>query len=248
MIVLKNLYGGYDKTPVLQDISLAIPRGSFFTLAGPNGSGKSTLLKTIGGLLTPTEGEIYVNQKPLEEYTPKELAKLLTYLPQGKTTPQMTVEQLVLHGRFPYMGYPRGYTKEDREITQNALETLGLTPYAHQSLATLSGGMRQKVYLAMALCTQSECLLLDEPTTYLDIAHQIALMELLEELCKQGKTVVAVLHDLPLAFSYSHQVGIVKKGQLVGVGTPEELCQGDTLKNTFGVTLGCTENNRYYYK
>lgn len=241
MIEWKNTSVGYGGEPVLRDVNLRFPRGQVTVLLGPNGCGKSTLLKAIPGLSHRMAGEILVDGKPIEVYTPQALARQVSYLPQTRRVPDMTVERLVLHGRFPYLSYPRRYGKEDHAIAQAAMEQVGITEFAGTPLQKLSGGTRQKAYIAMALAQDTDAVLLDEPNTHLDIAHQLQLMTLCRDLANRGKAVVLVLHDLNLALSHADQVAVLFGGAVIARGTPEEVWESGALERAFGVKVLRTE-------
>lgn len=221
----------------MRDVSLTFRPGEVLGVIGPNGSGKSTLLKTALGLQPKTGGTIILDGVPLEDRKPKEVARKLSYLPQSRRIPDITAWRLVLHGRFPYLGYPRRYRPEDYAAAQRALETAGALPLADRFLKTLSGGQRQKVYLAMALAQESGTILMDEPTTYLDVAHQLQVTALARQLAERGKAVALVLHDLPLAFRTADRLAVLRDGGLAAAGAPEELYGSGVIQETFGVKL-----------
>jgi iron complex transport system ATP-binding protein len=214
---------------------LRFARGGVTVLIGPNGCGKSTLIKTAAGLLRPVSGEVLIEDKPLTAHTPKELARRIAYLPQSRQLPAITAERMVLHGRFPYLGYPRRYRAEDYEAAQRALESVGAAGLRQREMTALSGGERQKVYLAMALAQDTPAVLMDEPTTYLDIDRQLEVMRLATLLRRQGKAVVMVLHDLNLAFRFADTLHLMREGQLVCSGTPEQLSGSGALEEVFHV-------------
>ena len=228
MVELKHLSAGYGEKTVLHDISLTFPAGTVTAIIGPNGCGKSTLLKAIAGLLSPTSGEILVEEPRSQN---------VAYLPQSRRLPEMTAGRLVLHGRFPWLGWPRRYRAEDYAIAKKAMERRGVAEFADTPLSELSGGTRQKCYLAMALAQDAPTILLDEPTSFLDIAHQLLLLELCRELAREGRAVVLVLHDLPLALQYADRVAVLDAGRLLSLGTPEEIMSTDILQTTFGVRV-----------
>lgn len=228
MVELKHLSAGYGEKTILHDISLTFPAGTVTAVVGPNGCGKSTLLKAIAGLLPPTSGEVLAEE-------PR--AQHVAYLPQSRRLPEMTASRLVLHGRFPWLGWPRRYRAEDYAIAQKAMERLGVAESSDTPLTELSGGTRQKCYLAMALAQDAPTILLDEPTSYLDIAHQLKLMELCRELASEGRAIVLVLHDLPLALQYADRVAVMDAGRLLVLGTPEEIMSTSILQTTFGVQV-----------
>lgn len=237
MIEFQNLTAGYAGTPVLRDISLTIPEGEVTAILGPNGCGKSTLFKTLPGLSQILEGRVLVGGKPLDSYDSVSLARQVAWLPQTRRVPEMTVEQLVLHGRFPWLRYPRRYRAEDWAIAKDAMAQAGVSEYAHTPLDRLSGGTRQRVYLAMALAQDTGAVLLDEPNAFLDIAHQLRLMELCRELAARGKAVAVVLHDLNLALEHAHRVAVLSYGQLLAQGTPEEVYTSGALEQAFAVKI-----------
>lgn len=228
MLKLRHLTAGYGEKTILHDISLDFPPGTVTAILGPNGCGKSTLLKAAAGLLPLSGGEILA---------PEPRVRHIAYLPQSRTVPEMTVRQLVLHGRFPWLGWPRIYRAEDQAAADEALRRLGIAELANLPLSALSGGTRQKCYLAMALAQGADTLLLDEPTSFLDIGCQLDLMALCRELADQGKAVAVVLHDLPLALGHGDRVAVLEKGHLLALGAPEEIRSSGILDQTFGVRV-----------
>ena len=237
MITIKNLCGGYGDKEILHQISLNLEPGKVTALIGPNGCGKSTLLKTLVGINAFREGEILVNDRSIKEMSPRELAKSVAYLPQNKKIPDISVLRLVLHGRFAYLNYPRKYSTEDIRIAKEALHWAGLEDLAEENMAHLSGGMQQKVYIAMALAQNADMILLDEPTTYLDVAQQLKLLDMTKQLAGEGKGVVLVLHDLSLGLRTADTVVLMQDGQVVSVGTPEEIYESGRLQEVFGVQI-----------
>ena len=237
MITIQNLCGGYDHKEVLHQISLNLEPGKVTALIGPNGCGKSTLLKTLVGINPSTAGEILVNGRSIKEMQPRDLAKSVAYLPQNKKTPDISVLRLVLHGRFAYLNYPRKYSTEDIRIAKEALRWAGLEELAEENVAHLSGGMQQKVYVAMALAQNADMILLDEPTTYLDVAQQLKMLNMAKKLATEGKGVVLVLHDLSQALRTADRVVLMQEGRLVSVGTPEEIYESGRLQEVFGVQI-----------
>jgi len=249
VLEIQNLSSGYPNHPVLQNISLTFPKGSVTVIAGPNGCGKSTLLKALAGIL-PSSGSLTLSGEDLGQLTPREMARRIAYLPQNRTVPEITARRLVLHGRFPYLSYPRRYRREDEDIADAAMKRLGIEDLAQRSLASLSGGQRQKVYIAMALAQDTPVVLLDEPNTYLDIAHQIRMMELARLLAEEGKAVVLVLHDLTMALEWADRLVVMGEGTVLTQGTPEEVFQSGCLSQAFGVTVNRMETEqgwKYYY-
>ena len=250
MIELQNLRAGYPGHEVLHGVSLTFPPGKVLALIGPNGCGKSTLLKASIGLLPKAGGEVLLDGTPLERYRPKQIAQRVAYLSQSRPVPDITAQRMVLHGRFPYLSYPRRYRPEDFAAVSQALAWADAADLADIPLPKLSGGQRQKVYLAMALAQDTQTILMDEPTTYLDVRHQLEIMDVARRLAVQGKSVVLVLHDLCMALQCADQVAVLSEGQLVQAGTSEEIYSSGVLGRVMGVTLRRTETEagwRYFY-
>lgn len=237
MITIKNLCGGYGDKEILHQVSMHLEPGKVIALIGPNGCGKSTLLKTLVGINSFHEGEILINGQNIKEMPSRELAKSVAYLPQNKKTPDISVLRLVLHGRFAYLNYPRKYSAEDIRIAKEALRWAGLEDLAEENVAHLSGGMQQKVYIAMALAQNADMILLDEPTTYLDVAQQLKLLEMTKQLADEGKGIVLVLHDLSQALRTADTVVLLQEGRVVSIGTPEEIYASGRLQEVFGVQI-----------
>lgn len=228
MVELQHITAGYGGSPILHDISLSFPPGTLTAIVGPNGCGKTTLLKTAAGLLTPSGGTLQA---------PEPRSRHIAYLPQTRPLPEMTALRLVLHGRFPWLPWPRRYGPGDDAIARSALRQMGVEDLAEQPLSALSGGTRQKVYLAMALAQDAGTILLDEPTSFLDIGAQLELMALLKDLASQGRAVAAVLHDLPLALSHADRIAVLEEGRLLTLDTPQSLCASGLLDRVFGIRI-----------
>ena len=243
MLELKNLSVGYDGRYVIRNVNLIFEPGMIYTIIGKNGSGKSTLLKSCSGLLTPKVGSVLLDGKELSKYAANQRAQKISYLSQSTNTPNITVERLLAHARFPHLSYPKKLRDEDIRIIYRALGDMKAQCFIHSSLRELSGGERQRVYLAMQLAQDTPILLLDEPTTYLDIEYQLSLMELLQKLKAQGKTIIMVLHDLEQALKYSDQIIAVDAGKDIYTGTPEEILADGTLKKIFHVDVQRNEYN-----
>lgn len=237
MLELRRVSVGYGKRAVLHDLSLSLMRGELLAVIGPNGCGKSTLLKTALGLLAPKKGSILLDGMSLEKMRRGEIAKKLSYLSQGRAVPDMTVRELVLLGRYPHTGHPFGYGRADMAIANAAISRMQLSSHADEPISRLSGGMRQKAYLAMALAQEAEGILLDEPTSSLDIGSTVILMQTLRTLATEGHTICAVLHDLPLAFTYAHRVAVMKDGALLAVGEPADPAVLSATEYALGVSL-----------
>ena len=249
MLDIRNLSAGYPGNPVLRDISLSIPEGAVTVIIGPNGSGKSTLLKALAGIL-PASGSVRLEGLELLELSGRELAKKVAFLPQNRAVPEITAKNLVLHGRFPYLSYPRRYRPEDHKAAEAAMAKMGISDLADRSLATLSGGQRQKVYIAMALAQDTPVVLLDEPNTFLDISHQLQMMDQAKALAADGKTVVLVLHDLAMALECGDSLVILSRGQCLFQGSAEETFRSGCLDRAFRVAVKRFRTEagwKYYY-
>ena len=237
MIRLHNVSAGYGGKAVIHGISLSLEPGKVTAVIGPNGCGKSTLLKTITGILPVTDGEVLFHDIPSARLSPLETARQVAYLPQNRHVPDISALSMVLHGRFPYLSFPRRYRPEDYEAARRALEWAGLDNAAQESMHRLSGGMQQGVFLAMALAQDTETILMDEPMTFLDIAHQLHTLELARQLAAQGKAVVMVLHDLSQALSIADTVAVMEQGHLRCISSPDTLFADTTLAEVFGVEV-----------
>lgn len=237
MIELKNVCAGYEGKTVLHHANVTFEAGKITVLVGSNGCGKSTLLKTIVRINPHSSGEIFVNGISVEKMNSKELARNVAYLAQNKKAPDISVLKMVLHGRFTHLGYPRRYRPQDMEIAKKALKWAGMEAEADKIVSKLSGGMQQKVYIAMALAQDADTILMDEPTTYLDVAHQLRLMEMARQLAKEGKAVVMVLHDLTQALEIADKVIVLKDGVISAQGTADEVFESGSLKEAFHVEI-----------
>lgn len=247
MIELKNVSAGYGNKSVLGGMTVSFEKGKLTSIIGVNGCGKSTLLKAILGILPLSGGEIVIDGTDLDSLRGTALAKKVAYLSQGKSTPDMTVGQLVLHGRFPYLSYPRRYRQADREAARKAMEDVGIAHLADKPLFALSGGMRQNAYIAMALAQDTDYIFLDEPTTYLDIAHQLELMKLLKGLAEKGKGIITVMHDLPLAFDFSDRIAVIRDGTAVAQAPPSEIYGSSVIQEIFGVKTERSADHKFHY-
>ena len=237
MIAIKDLYSGYGDDDILKGVSLNILNNKLTVIAGPNGCGKSTLLKTISGIIKKTSGSIFIDDVDLSNISPLDRAKRIAYLSQNRSVPDIAVKNLVLHGRFPYLSYPRSYRAEDREPVDMALERMGIEGLRDKMVSELSGGERQKVYIAMALAQGSDYLLLDEPTTFLDISHQFQLLDLAKELCSENKSVVMVLHNLESALSIADSFILLDKGKLLFEGSVDDIYSSKLIDKVFNVEI-----------
>lgn len=232
-----NVVAGYDRTIIINNIDLVIPSNKISVIIGANACGKSTLLKTLARLIKPFSGEIVLDGKQISTIPPKQLARVLGLLPQSPVVPEgITVSDLVSRGRYPYQSFLKGMGKKDYAAVEEALEIMGITGLANRSVDELSGGQRQRVWIAMALAQQTDILLLDEPTTFLDITYQIEILDLLTDLNrKRGTTIVMVLHDINLSARYADYIFAVQNGNLVSRGAPSEIITEDLMKQVFGL-------------
>lgn len=235
MINLQNLAFSYGKKPFIGNFSCNFPDGRITALLGPNGSGKSTLVRLCAGLLRPASGDILINSREIRDYSPRQLARELAFLPQSRPTPPLRVRTLVENGRFPHLGLTRKLSAADTEAVDNALEAVGLTGMADRELTTLSGGERQKAYVAMLIAQGAQHLLLDEPTTYLDVAHQLELMQLMRTLKSQGRCIIMVMHDIDLAMQYCDDILVMRGGSLIYSGPASGLLHSGAIEAAYGV-------------
>ena len=232
-----HIVAGYDKKVIIDGINITIPRNKISVIIGANGCGKSTLLKTLSRLIQPASGEILLAEENLSDLAPKQFAKILGLLPQSPVAPEgITVADLVGRGRFPYQSFFKGLSKTDYEAVEEALEIMGITELANHCINELSGGQRQRVWIAMALAQQTDILLLDEPTTFLDISYQVEILDLLTELNrKRGTTIVMVLHDINLSARYADYLFALHRGKLISEGAPSDIITVALMKQVFNL-------------
>lgn len=234
-LTTEAIAAGYDATPILSDVSLAVADGKMTVLVGPNGSGKSTLLKTMARILTPKGGQVLLDGKSIHGSKSRDVARKMGILPQGPIAPEgLTVRELVGQGRFPHQGLMRQWTRQDEEAVEKAMATALVTEFADRPVDSLSGGQRQRCWIAMVLAQETDLLLLDEPTTFLDLKVQVDLMELLADLAHGGgRTLVVVLHELSLAAAYADHLVMMKDGRIACEGAPESIFTAERLKAVF---------------
>ncbi len=238
LLFLDRVVFQFADTPILQEVSLGLEPGSFLGLVGPNGSGKTTLLRLAAGLLKPTTGRVTLDGRPMERMNRGEIARRLALLPQNPNLPApFTAWEVVMMGRTPFRGFLARESATDRAITERAMELARCRHLADRRMEDLSGGERQRVMVARALAQQPEVLLLDEPTTHMDLKHQIAITELVAELVQGGLTAAGVFHDLNLAASYCTHLAVLSRGRLVAVGSPVEVLTPSLVSEVFQVDL-----------
>ena len=237
MIELKNVTAGYGGKAVVEDVTLNFPMGEVTVLLGPNGSGKSTLLKAALGLIPAMGGAICYDGVDIQRLSRKEIARQAAFLTQSRNTPSIQALKMVMHGRFPYLSYPRRYGAEDYEIACQAMDATHSRQHKNMNVSELSGGQRQGVYLAMALAQDTKTVFMDEPTTYLDVSRQLEIIETARNLARQGKAVVLVLHDLSLALRWADRVAVFREGKLEALGRPEKIMDSGVLDRVFQVNI-----------
>ena len=237
MLNAKNLKIGYDDRIIIENLSLSIEKGQVTSIIGPNGCGKSTLLKTLSRMIPFVSGEVLLEGTNLKKIKNKVISQKICLLSQHNNAPgDLTVEQLVYYGRLPHKKWYESRTKVDQELVDWAIEQTGLTHYKEKPIGSLSGGERQRAYIAQALCQKPDILLLDEPTTYLDISYQLDLMELVREINKKlNITVVMVLHELNQASRYSDRLIIMKKGEIISDGNPNDVINPEVIEKVYQI-------------
>ncbi|MFC4303220.1 ABC transporter ATP-binding protein [Cohnella boryungensis] len=233
----RELTVSYGNQFIFQDLNLSIGKGKITALIGANGCGKSTLLRTMARLLKPREGNVLLEGRSIAALPTKDVAKRMALLPQGPSAPEgLTVLQLVKQGRYPYQSWLHQWSKEDERHVRHALETTGLTELAERKVDSLSGGQRQRAWIAMVLAQGTEIVLLDEPTTYLDLTHQIEALDLLYELYeREGRTIVMVLHDINLACRYAHHLVAIRDQKVFVEGPPEQVVTSEMIESVFNM-------------
>ncbi|KKB12529.1 iron dicitrate ABC transporter ATP-binding protein [Devosia geojensis] len=236
-LAVEKLWARYDEADVLRDLDLVIPPGRITVIVGANACGKSTLLRAMSRLLAPQRGQVLLDGKSIHRTPPRQLAQVLGLLPQSPIAPEgMTVADLVSRGRHPHQNLFSRWTRKDDEAVEGALAATRITELAERPIDELSGGQRQRVWIAMALAQQTGILLLDEPTTFLDVRHQVEVLDLLVDLNHSRRTtIVMVLHDLNLAARYADHLVAVADGRVHAAGRPQDVLTSDTIRQVFGV-------------
>lgn len=231
----KGLGLSYGGDFIFENLDLTVPIGKITVFIGSNGCGKSTLLRSMARLLKPQRGSVVLNGADIASLSTKDVARKLAILPQGPTAPEgLTVMQLVKQGRYPYQSWLRQWSREDEEAVTAALESTGLTELADRTVDSLSGGQRQRAWIAMTLAQETPLILLDEPTTYLDLTHQIEVLDLLYDLnAKEQRTIVMVLHDINLACRYADHIVAIRDGSIKAEGKPGDIINSDLMQNVF---------------
>jgi len=237
MLEVKDLQAGYAGHTIFTHLNLAIEASKITTIIGPNGCGKSTLLKAIGRIIKPQQGEVLLSGVPIATMDTRDVAKRMALLPQNPVTPSgMTVEELVSYGRFPHQIRINQQTQVDRHAIKEALELTGTYVFRHRDVVQLSGGERQRVWLAMVLAQETEVILLDEPTTYLDMVHQLEVLKTIQRFNQERQcSIVMVLHDINQAARFSHEIIAMKQGEIIASGPPVAVIQADVLRKVFQI-------------
>lgn len=236
-IIVKDLQVGYDRTIIIPNLSLEIPKEKITMVIGANGCGKSTLIKAVSRIIPPRRGTVLINGSEIKRQAPREVAKKIAILPQSPTAPNgLRVKELVTYGRFPYLSPMGGLKKHDLEVVEWAMESTGIAQFAERPIEALSGGQRQRAWIAMALAQETEILVLDEPTTYLDLSHQLEVLQLLQELNQKNQTtIVMVVHELNSAAKFAHHIIGMKEGTCIFAGTPAEVVTKENLRALYGI-------------
>jgi len=249
MVKLLGLSTGFSGKAVTQSCNLHINQGEILSLIGPNGCGKTTLLKPIAGLIAPLSGKIEICSRDISSYSRKELAQIMAFLPQIRAVPNIDVQTLVSHGRFPHLKFSRRMTERDRQQIELAMEMTGVSDLRRRNVSSLSGGERQRVYIAMTLAQEAKLLIWDEPTTYLDLNCQFDILELAKKLNIQGITIVMSMHDVSAALEYSHSVCVMgRKGEICSVDSPNSIFASGIIEELYNVSAAEIEkNNRKLY-
>ncbi|GAA5164970.1 ABC transporter ATP-binding protein [Ornithinimicrobium tianjinense] len=237
-LTTENLTLGYGDRTIVHGLDLDVPEGRVTAIVGPNGCGKSTLLRGVSRLLRPTNGRVLLDGRDLHQLPTRQVARTMALLPQHPVVPEgITVGELVARGRHPHHGLLRRWTREDDEAVAEALELTGTQDLVSREVAELSGGQRQRVWIALVLAQRTDLLLLDEPTSFLDIAHQVEVLDLVRDLSvHRGTTVVMVLHDLAMAARYADHLVAMRGGRVVAQGSPRQVVTAETVCDVFGIT------------
>lgn len=243
-LVAEDLTLGYGDRVVVENLDLKVHTGVITTVIGPNGCGKSTLLRSLGRLLKPKSGKVVLDGKAISSMRTKDVARVLGMLPQAPTAPEgLTVGDLVSRGRHPHQSWIRQWSSDDESEVANALELTGVGDLADRPVDELSGGQRQRAWISMALAQGTDILLLDEPTTYLDLAHSVEVLDLVDRLHEEmGRTVIMVLHDLNLAVRYSDQLVVMSQGKVIESGRPQDIISEKLLLDVFGLEASVIED------
>lgn len=235
MITLKNISFSYDENKILENIDIKFEQGKIYTILGVNGSGKTTLLNIIGRLITPASGELFLHDKEYKSFSRREFAKQIAYLPQIRNVPSVSVYELISHGRFPYLGFSRTLTDKDKKIVDNVIKSTKLDKLKNKNLNEISGGERQRAYIGMLLAQSADFLLLDEPTSYLDLSHCFDVLDIIKDMKKDNKCIILVLHDIVSALKISDCFILLDKGNISYFTSPKQLLDSKILEKVFNI-------------
>ncbi len=237
ILEVRNLCAGYKDHPVIEDVSLSFEKGKVYSIIGPNGCGKTTLMRTVSRNHKPSSGQVLLHGKNIFQMNTKQVARHIAMLSQHNATLEdITVRTLVNYGRYAYRDWWKGQTAEDQDTVRWALDRTGMSDYADRKITALSGGERQRAWIAMSIAQKPEILLLDEPTTYLDISHQLEIMELISKLNREEKiTIIMVLHDINHAARYSDEMVVMHNHHVYQQGDPWSLLRSNVLRDVFHI-------------
>jgi len=245
MLLIENISFSYGRQPVIKNLSSGIENGEFFGIIGPNGSGKTTLIKIITRILKPSSGAIFLDDENIKKIPPGEYAKKVSYLPSGiEISFSYTVEEFVSMGRFPYTGRYGNLSVRDRKTVKDILEKFEISLYGYRKIRELSDGEKQRVFLAQAVVQEPSLLLLDEPTSHLDIGHSFKILDIIKNLNRSGITVISVLHDLNLASEYCTRLLMLKEGEIFSQGRPEEVLTYENIEQVYRTKVLVYKNPR----
>ena len=247
LVHIDNIKFSYDEKEVLKGITLKFNKGKFYSIIGPNGCGKTTLIKNISSLLAPNKSTIFIDNKDLISMTPKEIAKILASVPQNiHINYEFKVYDVVMMGRVPHKGRFEGYNKKDREIVKKAMDKADIWKFKDKLVTELSGGELQRVVAARALAQDTDIILLDEPTSHLDLQYQIEFLKIFKDICND-KVIIAVLHDLNLVSLFSDEIIMLKDGEVIDIGEADKVMTRENIKNVYNIDVEIyNDNNRRY--
>ncbi|MEL7570314.1 MAG: ABC transporter ATP-binding protein [Eubacteriaceae bacterium] len=240
MIELIGVTAGYGRTDIIKNINVTFKKNKITSIIGPNGCGKTTLLKTMSRLINPVSGSVLFEGKGIEQFSPKQLAQKIAMLPQIRNAANVNVYNLIMHGRFPYSGFSRKPSEKDKQIVNMAMELTKTYDLKEKNILQISGGERQRVYIAMSIAQDTDVILLDEPTTHLDIYHQMEIIDLIKNLNKNGKTIIMVMHDISQAMMNSNLVCVMNNGNVLCCCEPDYVYEKKYIEEAF--KINCRQN------
>lgn len=236
MIKVQDLEFYYGNKKILDNISFEVESGEILGILGPNGSGKTTLLNVLNGVLKKKNGDIFIKNKKIEDYSRKELAKIMAILPQDMSPSfDFTVYEIVSMGRYPHLGLLDSFSEKDEKMIENAMEITDVLKFKNKSIREISGGERQRVFIARAIAQEPEIILLDEPTSNLDLKYQIEILDIIEKMRKEGKTIIISMHDVNLAIKYCSRLALLSSGKIYAIGKPDEIIDEKSISEVYGI-------------